>query len=488
MSLLSSLLFTGYGALWRAAEPLLRRHKRLAEGFEQRLLPDGWLPADAQSPAAGPHAAPGHSQSETPQKAANGLRLWLQAASGGEAGLVRALVPALAERLATLPDWAGLPVDILLTSCTRQGLDVLDRLEPPQGFRLHCRYFPLDRPDLMDKALRLFAPQAVILLETELWPGLLRAAKKRTLPVLVVNGRMTEKSRKAYGLAKPLWRALAPASVLAISGSDAERFATLFGPSCAVSTMPNIKFDLAVPSPRPRGSAQRLRAECGLDDKSLLLVFASVREEEEDQLLPVLQALHGLNLDGFTVIAAVAPRHMHRVKAWQGKLAAARLPLAFRSARAEKPLTAALPPVFLWDTFGELKALYGAADAVFVGGSLAPLGGQNFLEPLAQGLEPVVGPSVNNFSWTGDDIFTRGLVRRVADAEELRTVLRQSLQERAALLAKAPSANETRRERAAKTRQAFNAWLTSHLGGSALAAEAIVDALFQDRPAGDKQP
>lgn len=474
--MLKTFLLSAYGGLWRAATPLLRRNRRLAEGFAQRLVPDGWPFAPSSAPS-GPLPT----------------RLWIQAASGGEAWLVHSLFQALRTLRAGQTEAA--PLHLLCTTCTRQGLDVLEKLaqqEPAADAALPLvlpRYFPLDYPSLMDKALDAANPRAVILLETELWPGLLAAAAKRGTPVLMLNGRMTDKSLAAYRLLGPFWRSVAPSRILAISEEDADRFARLFGHADRVAVMPNIKFDRvaeAAASEAP-GPAAVPRQEAGIPEDSLLAVFASVREEEEDLLLPVLRALSGSCIAGTPVALAVAPRHMHRVEAWQEKLAAAGLSCVRRSqskdARPDSARhTPSSPlPVYLWDTFGELQALYAVADAAFVGGSLAPLGGQNFLEAPAQGTPVLVGPHIKNFLWAGEDIFASGLARRVADADGLHKALEESLALRREALVRQSGGelheDALRQARTAlgqETRKRFLAWLAPHTGGSDRAARAIL--------------
>lgn len=479
MSMGSEMLLGVYSGLWRAATPLLRRHKRLREGFADRLVPDGW----PWFPEATTGAPP--------------LRLWIQAASGGEAWLVHSLLPALERALAAVPTLAARPLQALCTTCTRQGLDVLEKLAPEGGTSnagtlVLPRYFPLDRPDLMRKALRAAAPEALLLLETELWPGLLAAAGEQGRPVLVLNARMTEKSALAYGLLAPFWRMRVPRRVLAVSDADAGRFAALFGGRTEVSVMPNIKFDrVAASLARTDEPAADMRRAIGAPEPCRLVVLASVREEEETLLLPTIKILYGRRAGGVPVAVAVAPRHMHRVSAWKERLQAEGVPCVLRSAGAAPPPAQRagggdVPPVFLWDTFGELEALYAAADAVFVGGSLAPLGGQNFLEPLAQGVRPVIGPYVKNFLWVGRDIVSCGLVRQISGPDALPEALLQACGPDDAADGAAPvapgvpcvaaEAGIALQSRAAVQRE-FAAWLAGRTGGSAVAAGAVVSLL-----------
>ncbi len=474
MSFTSSMLLSLYGGLWQMARPFLKNHSRLREEFAERLVPEGW---------------PCHGNAEQERTAyAQGPRIWLQAASGGEAWLAHSLLPPLAATLAARANASSVPPHILCTTCTRQGLEVLAKLvasahdAPAHASFPHIlpRYLPLDHPGLMERALTQAAPHLLLLLETELWPGLMAAAAKRGVPVLILNARMTEKSFSGYSLTPSFWRDLAPAAVLAVSEADAGRFGRLFGQKCRVELMPNIKFDRVAFAP-PAPFFAGLRIGLGIAEDSLLAVLASVREEEEDLLLPVLRALCARPVQDARALFAVAPRHMHRISAWKDKLTRAGLPYALRSQTPGAPATPT-PPVLLWDTFGELASLYGMADAVFVGGSLAPLGGQNFLEPAAQGLVPLVGPHTRNFLWAGEEFFTLGLGRRV-HPNGLETALERALDERlralTARMAQGGAKNlaEARLAEQQTARRRFDAWLSPRLGGSALAARAVVEFL-----------
>lgn len=488
MSVLSRLFLGAYSGLWRAAQPLLRRHKRLREDFARRLVPDDWLAA-GQSAVAGP---------DIPGPDTRPLRVWIQAASGGEAWLVHSLVPALAETLAAHPALAPRSVSLLCTTWTRQGLDILEKLPASPAVSVLSRHFPLDRPDVMRRAMAMVRPDAVVLLETELWPGLLAAAGENGVPVLALNARMTEKSFRSYRRLAFFWREHAPERVLAVSGEDADRFARLFGRPERVEVMPNIKFDRLLDNatlPARGESPASFRREAGIGDDTLLAVLASVREEEEHLLLPVARALRGLSMNGHPVAVAVAPRHMHRVEAWKAGLRSAGVPFRLRSMKdgpgsgEDAATSCAAPPVYIWDTFGELPSLYAIADAAYVGGSLVPLGGQNFLEAAAQGVIPLVGPHIDNFLWAGRELFDEGLAVMLSGASELGPVLEQCLQARLEALRHAPNGGSSvanrldepdwqaaRANEAAEVRQRFAAWLRPRLGGSLQAAEALAQA------------
>ena len=438
-SILRTLIGGAYGLSWTAARPLLRRHKRLRDGFDSRLVPSGW-PAD-----------PGDSRP---------LRtdIWLQAASGGEAYLVWELL----RHFATLHG-PGKDMRVLATTWTKQGLETLQKMramleaEHP-WLEIRTAYFPLDAPEIMRRAVAQARPRVVGLLETELWPGLMLACRKQNVPMIILNGRMTEKSLRNYLRleAAGFWSAMPPEHVCAISQADAERFARLFD-ARRVEVVPNIKFDRAAAAGSISVSGELLRLLPREAHAGRTVLLASVREQEEPELLATIRALREENP---TVI--IAPRHMHRVPAWQKLLEGKGVLREGRTA----PFDAG--SLVIWNTFGELGQLYQCADAVFVGGSLAPLGGQNILEPLALGRVPCTGPYLDNFAWAlepcggHDSLEALGLLRRGSDGGGIAGLLRDQL----AL----PEAADAVRGR-------FRNWLAPRLGGSERCAGRLLELL-----------
>ncbi|MBW2633800.1 MAG: hypothetical protein JRE14_06695 [Deltaproteobacteria bacterium] len=203
--------FSVYDMLWRIALPVLRKNRRLSVGFNNRIL---------RSPLKG------------------NADIWIQAASAGEAYLAW-------ELLKSLP--GPRRIDTVLTTNTLQGKEILDLAVADinrhgRHIEAQVTYFPFDMPSLMARAVHRVHPRVMVLLETEIWPGLLLALKQHACPTVIVNGRMTLKSFSRYKIWPAVWPPIGPDRILAISKEDAGRFAALFGHS-GVTTMPNIKFD-----------------------------------------------------------------------------------------------------------------------------------------------------------------------------------------------------------------------------------------------------
>lgn len=408
-----------YDIGWKAAMPILRRNKRLEKGFDRRTLKDN-LPPEAD--------------------------IWIQAASAGEASLA-------SEILKTID--TGRPTKILVTTNTDQGLQELEKTAYHISRNLRqvtatATYFPFDMPSLMHKALEAVKPKLVVLLETEIWPGFLGACKELDIPVLILNARMTTKSLAGYMSWPGLFRSMAPKEILAISEDDATRFKTLFE-SENISVMPNIKFDrtrtqdLLPYTSNPVSSA--------LKPKTPFIILGSVRREEEAQ---VRQLVSALNREKPKTVIGLFPRHMHRIEAWEKMLTEDGIQFVLRS---EIDGHAPFGSVVLWDVFGEMVPAFSMARAAFIGGSLAPVGGQNFLEPLSYGITPVIGPYWSNFAWVGQEIIDSKLVRQ---ADNWEGVLEEILD-----ITKRASKPD-------RVKNAFNKYLETRSGGIDLACEAII--------------
>ena len=376
-----------YDLIWLPAIPFLRRHRRLANGFEQRLVNPSPRPAE----------------------------VWIQAASAGEAYIAVELANLIQKRA---------PASILLTTNTQQGLEILQNnpsagAQPKNLQKMQSAYFPLDRPSIMKRAVNSVKPGVMVLIETELWPGHLLALKQSECRILLVNGRLTSRSLDRYRMWPNLWHRLSPDEILAVSSEDADRFKMLF-PGSGIATMPNMKFDrvtrpvTAIPS----GPVAEL-----LPASSPFVVFGSVRKHEEQQVVKMMTALLE-KVPG--AVIGLFPRHMERLNAWRVMLDKAGLRWLSRS---KQNRTAQPGSIILWDRFGELAGAYDAAEAAFIGGSLAARGGQNFLEPLQSGILPVIGPHWDNFHWVGSDIVSQGLLQVATDWQSAVGLLVQTVKQ-----------------------------------------------------------
>ena len=386
-NLTPKIAFGLYNLLWGCVLPWLRLNHRLAEGYPQRCL-KRMLPA---------------------------ADIWIQAASVGESYLALEIIKTL--RFTR-------PVKILITSNTSQGVDILnralaDREKTDERTHFTVGFFPFDKPALMRRAVAAIGPRAMVLLETEIWPGLLRALDQHNCKTIIINARLTDRSLKRYLLWPSIWPKLRPERVLAISPADADRFKQLFGPN-GIETMPNIKFDRvasSTTSPENRNTIKNL-----VPSALTLAVLASVRRQEEPLVKHIIIEIFRSRPE--TVIG-LFPRHLDRIQSWQHILNQAGIRWSLRS-ETKSPATAGT--VMIWDTFGELLQAYKLCKSAFVGGSLAPLGGQNFLEALVCGTRPVIGPSWENFIWVGTEIIEAGLLQVAGNWQEVAALLLKDME------------------------------------------------------------
>jgi 3-deoxy-D-manno-octulosonic-acid transferase len=290
--------------------------------------------------------------------------IWVHAVSVGEARAAEPLVRALQR---ALPGYG-----ILATCTTAAGRDTLRRLF---GESVPVCWLPWDLPGPVQGFLAHFRPRLAVLMETELWPNLLARCAAQGVPVLLANARMSERSARRYrrwsALSRPALGALS--SVCAQSEADAQRLRGLGAREVEVTG--NLKFD-AQPDAAQLEAGREWRRRVGRP----VLLLASTREGEEALLLKEIGEISAL--------VVVVPRHPQRFDE-VAKLAQA------RRSRQEEP--GADTRVYLGDTMGEMAFYYGACDVALIGGSIAPLGGQNLIEALACGAPVVVGPSMFNF-------------------------------------------------------------------------------------------
>lgn len=272
----------------------------------------------------------------------------------------------------------------------------------------HC-YAPYDLPGAVNRFFDRAQPKALILLETELWPNWLHAARRRQVPVMLVNGRLSERSFRGYQrlnrLFLPLWPALSV--VAAQYQADAERFVAL-GIKCPVLACGSLKFDLQVPDTLPQQALQLRQAWQGRP----VWIAGCTHEGEERQLLQAHQLVRQHLPDALLLLV---PRHPDRFERVAALIEASGLDYVRRSGRQALSTEA----VYLADTMGELLLLYAASDLAFVGGSLVERGGHNLLEPAAVGVPVLTGPSSFNFARINELLLEAQALLQVDSAQSL---------------------------------------------------------------------
>ena len=335
-------------------------------------------------------------------------RVWLHGASAGD---LQALAPMIARFRERFPD-----ARIFLTTITDTGRAMAE--QRLRGQVDGVVYAPWDLPGATRRAMRALRPDLLVLEYAEIWPNLIHAARGAGTRVVLTNGRFSPERLRGYRtLFAVFGNPLTELDLLLMrEDEEAERALSLGAPLDRVWVTGNTKFDgLAVPGPSPEDEA--LRNALGLSPDALVLMGGSTHEGEEEILLSVWQRLReshpGLRL-------VLAPRYVDRAGRVQA-LAQARGVEAGR--RNGGPLGA---PVMVLDTIGELARAYRLATVVFVGGSFTPRGGQNILEPAAQGRPVLFGPRMENFHDSVQVLLGRGGIQ-VADGDQLYRVLSELL-------------------------------------------------------------
>ncbi|RVU44575.1 3-deoxy-D-manno-octulosonic acid transferase [Rubrivivax rivuli] len=369
-----------YALLLRLATPLYlarlwwrgRREPAYRSHWRERL---GW-------PAAGTPPVPG--------------RLWLHAVSLGETLAAAPLVQALREQRPGL--------QFLLTHSTATGREAGAKLLQPGDAQA---WLPYDTPGAVRRFLRAHRPSGGVLMETEIWPVLLHAAQAEGVPVVLANARLSARSaRKGRRLATLLHGAAARLSTaLAQTDADAQRLAE--AGARKVQVMGNLKFDIT-PRPELLARGQAWRQLLGRP-----VVLAAVTREGEEALL--LAAWAALPAAGRPLLLIV-PRHPQRFDEVAALVAEAGFSLQRRSAWGTSPAPEAVrAEVWLGDSLGEMAQYYACADVALLGGSFAPLGGQNLIEAAACGCPLLMGPHTFNFAQAAEDALAAGAAERLPD-------------------------------------------------------------------------
>lgn len=311
--------------------------------------------------------------------------IWLHCVSVGETEAARPLVQALREKF---------PAYLLVVSTTTvTGQKVARRAFAQDATAIF--YFPIDWTWAVRRTLNKIQPAILLIMETELWPNLLRQCRRRSIPVAIINGRLSDKSFGRYQLVRGfIRRILSDVSIAAMqSEGDAARIRALGMDPARVFTSGNLKFDsVAVSNDASVPSA--IRGRFGLTQNQRLIVAASTHAPEEKIAIDAYRIIRESFPDR-RVRLLVAPRHPERFDEVAALLQASGFSWSRRSA-APRPEDQA-SEVILLDSIGELRSTLSLADVAFIGGSIAPHGGHNVLEAAAQGVCVVTGAHTKNF-------------------------------------------------------------------------------------------
>ena len=357
--------------LFNAARPFLNR--KYDEGNEQRY---GVYPQDLPKGA-----------------------LWIHAVSVGE---VQSAYPLVKEIKKQDP---GLP--ILLSTITKTGKAMSEQLMRDSVTRI---YYPWDAPSVLNRALDTLRPKAYVTMETEIWPEMLRQLQKRGIPAFLVNGRLSESSFAKYNRFHSFWSQVIRRYRVIMARSEAERarFVALGADPCCVRVTGDCKVDALI---ERRNAADLARLSVYFQSDAPVILAGSTHEGEETVVFKAYRAL----LEKHPRLRlVVVPRHPERSETLLREAQERQLPNPVLMSKAGEGWQ-----VLIVDRIGLLFSIYGCVKAAFLGGSIAPKGGQNIMEPALWGIPFCQGPDYRDFTEATEGLLAAGLCKIVHDDREM---------------------------------------------------------------------
>ena len=333
----------------------------------------------------------------------NGNLIWIHAASVGE---VKALGPLVDAIKSFHPNYK-----IILSNTTKTGKNQAEKtLKNVDGFI----FAPVDLAWVVKQVVQNLNPKILILIETELWPNLIRIAKEHGSKVSLVNGRISPRSYKKYLYFKPLCKAvLSHLDLLCLqTEEDSDRIKTLGADPHKIIVTGNLKFEALL---WQKFEKRFSKAGLNLPPDSKLLVAGSTRPGEEEIILDSYQKLKEKFHE---LLLILAPRHLKRLRNIEELLSQKKFSHVRKSKWLKKYKKNSLPQVMILDSMGELTELYALADLAFVGGSLVPLGGHNPLEPAIYGVPVLFGPHIEHYRGAADILLETQAASQVKDSQE----------------------------------------------------------------------
>ena len=374
---------------WATLIPMLIYRLIREEGFYQRIKQSiGFLPDDLKEKISNRHA------------------IWVHAASVGE---IVAASPIVREMRKTHPNEV-----IIVSVVTATGFRMAHQIIKGADGIL---YFPLDLPYLTDRILTIVKPRAIVLVETEIWPNFLRIAARKNIPVMMMNGRISRRSSSRYRMITFFTRrVLSTIYVFCMqSRIDAQYIIDIGADPNKVIVTGNTKYDQTYGIVTDEEKKRYLK-ELGFDENTYPIMIAGSTHKGEN--VSVYKAFCNIrnHFPGAKLI--IAPRYIHQADLIYDEGVKHGVTMVKRSDMVAGKQSAGPYDGVLLDTIGELVRVYSLGDLIFVGGSLAHIGGHNILEPAAHGKPIVVGPNMFNFVEIFDLLSSRGACVMVRNEEE----------------------------------------------------------------------
>ncbi len=358
----------------------------------------------------------GRYDSKFKQAITNRQTLWMHAVSVGEVNICTQLIRALEPRFPNLK--------IVVSTTTTTGMGELQRKLPNHISRI---YYPIDYRACVSRALNTVRPEAIVLVEAEIWPNFLWQAKAMQIPVFLVNARLSERSFPRYGRFGFLFRGLF-ASLAGVGAQSEADAAKLRGLGCrpdSIQVVGSLKFDAAKLEERRLVDVPGMLRQLGVPGGAPVLVGGSTHPGEEALLAEQFQRLRRIFPDLFLILV---PRHFERSRDVGRELEARGVKFVYRNEITQSTqYDQGEVECLLVNTTGELKHFYEHATVIFIGKSLTAQGGQNPIEPGSMGKAMVFGPNMQNFAEVVRSLLLRGGAIQVANATELEKVLSELL-------------------------------------------------------------
>lgn len=379
MPIFYDLIYLAIGIIYL---PVFLWRKKLHRHFSQRL---GLLPAGLKVQAS----------------------VWIHAVSVGEVISIRGLLEELKK---AYPE-----KNFVISTVTPTGNRIARNITANRDLVI---YLPLDLSFIVERVVSIIKPSLFILVETELWPNLIRSLYLRGVPIAIVNARISDASFKRYLCVRFLLKGMLGKISLfcAQTTRDAERLRRLGAPKNRIRITGNMKFDISGAAALKK-APEDLRLKLGINPKEKLFVAGSTHPQEEEAVLAAYEKLSGIFKD---LRLLIAPRHPERALRVESLIRLKGFDAIRVSKLAEKPAAGIdKKPVFILDTVGELLYFYNIADIVFVGGSLIKKGGHNILEPAILGKPILFGPHMFNFRDIAALFLEQDAAVMVKDQEQL---------------------------------------------------------------------
>lgn len=327
--------------------------------------------------------------------------LWVHAVSMGEVNAAEPLINALQR------DYPNAP--LVVTTVTPTGMARVHQLFGDTVFHV---YLPYDLPFAVNHFLQRTRPRLALIVETEIWPNLYFACRRRGIPLMIVNARLSERSMRGYRVLHGLVRSSLNCVrlIAAQSRADAARYRLLGAAAHKVRVTGNMKFDMPIPDGALADGAA-MREHWGM--RRSVWMAASTHEGEEQAILEAhLQVLTRLP----DALLLLAPRHPERFRLVEHAARSLGFSVATHGIEG---VPSPSHQVFVIDAMGQLMPFFAAADVAFVGGSLVPIGGHNVLEPAALSTPVLVGPHTFNFEEITRSLIQHGGAELVTDSDRL---------------------------------------------------------------------